>query len=141
MRSAMPSILSCAVLVFASGCGAVDAVKSTSTDFNRLPLLNTVAEQQDDDTFALPEQLLPALPNPERSNPFATATEETSATQHALIHLKGFVDRGESKAVLLVGESFAVVREQQVIGGVTIVSIRPPELVYEYDGTQHQLSL
>ena len=91
--------------------------------------------------YSASEPLMPALPNPERSNPFAMSTVDVKSTQHVPIQLKGFVGRGEMKAVLLVGESFSVVREQQVIGAVTIVSIRPPQLVYECDGTQHQLSL
>ena len=94
------------------------------------------------------EELLPPrheldLPSPDRVNPFEqTASTGVAASSTSLRpQLKGFVEREQTQAVLTLGRRIAVVAEGESFEDVTIIEIKPPQVVYRQRGIDHQLSL
>ena len=81
------------------------------------------------------------LPNPHRTNPFATDKQTKTASTADTVQLKGFVHVNEPKAILIVDNVLSVVASDQTIRDVRILTIQPPEVVYEQAGIEHSLSL
>ena len=81
------------------------------------------------------------LPNPHRTNPFATDKQTTAASTANTVQLKGFVHVNEPKAILIVDNVLSVVASDQTVRNIRILTIHPPKVVYEQAGIEHSLSL
>ena len=137
----------CLLAVLLCGCGGSTLPDSFVDDLKSTPYLTAKSEAPADmaDVFG-DTQLgnldeIDDLPNPGRTNPFQQSEQTAAPRQINRPQLKGFVERGEARVVLVLGERIGVVGVNEQFEDVTVLEIRPPQVVFRQRGVEHRLSL
>ncbi|MCR9201780.1 MAG: hypothetical protein NXI04_24300 [Planctomycetaceae bacterium] len=122
------------------GCGGqqTTALLQDLQDSPFIPAKNS-SEETIEELFTSESEL--DLPNPDRVNPFQESGSVAPASSGLRPLLKGFVEREQPQVVLTLGGRIAVVGEGDSFEDVTILEIRPPQVVYRQRGVEHRLSL
>lgn len=130
----------CLAVLISGGCGSSELPVSME-DLEDTPFLPAKATTTQDfeEVFAASE--LPDLPNPGRTNPFQQSEQVAVPQQPNRPQLKGFVERDEPRVVLAVGEKLGVIGVNETFEDVTVLEIRPPQVVFRQRGIEHRLSL
>lgn len=131
--------MACAI----TGCGGQQTA-ALLEDLQNSPYIPTRnnsdhSDEAVEELFAVETDL--ELPSPDRVNPFEETASMETASAGLRPQLKGFVEREQSQVVLTLGDRIAVVGEGETIDDVTILEIRPPQVVYRQRGVEHRLSL
>ena len=122
-----------------TGCGGQQTAALVQ-DLQDAPFIPAkTSDETVEELFAVETDL--ELPSPDRVNPFAVTAPAETSSAGLRPQLKGFVEREQPRAVLTLGDRIAVIGEGDTFDDVTVVEIRPPQVVYRQRGVEHRLSL